>query len=117
MRDGSRNLGRDARGYRKFVQQGRGVDVWTALQHGAFLGPGAFVEGLKLLLSGAAAGKKIARGERLAARLSLDKLFEGANGKKTRDQRIHQDVRAHEYTLKEVGEFMGLSYSAISVIA
>jgi len=112
-----KDLGRASCEYRKFVQQGRGVDVWTALQHGAFLGPDEFVEGLRPLLAGEAANKEIPRRERLAARLSLDKLFEGANDKKTRNQRIHQAVRAHEYTLKEVGEFIGLSYSTISMIA
>ena len=87
------------------------------MRHGAFLGPDEFVEGLKPLLAGEAANKEISRRERLAARLSLGKLFEGVEDKKTRNQRIHQALRAYEYTLKEVGEFLGLSYSTISVIA
>lgn len=51
------------------------------------------------------------------ARLSLGRLLEGVKDKTTRNQRIHQALRAHEYTLKEVGEFLGLTHSTISVIA
>ena len=35
----------------------------------------------------------------------------------TRDEQIYQAVRVHHYTLKEVGGFVGLRYSTISVIA
>jgi hypothetical protein len=37
--------------------------------------------------------------------------------KATRDERIHEAVRVHCYTLKEVGEHVGLLYSTVSVIA
>ena len=37
--------------------------------------------------------------------------------KPTRDEQIYQAVRVHHYTLKEVGAFIGLRYSTISVIA
>lgn len=49
--------------------------------------------------------------------LSLDKLLEGVKDKKTRNQRIHEAVRAHECSLKEAGESRGLSYPTISRIA
>jgi putative transposase len=87
------------------------------LQHGAFLGPDGFVEGLEPLLDDMAADREIPRREQLATRPELDKLFEGVKDKKTRNQRIHRAVRAHEYTLKEAGEFLGLSYATISVVA
>ncbi|HAZ27074.1 TPA: hypothetical protein DCY67_00425 [Candidatus Acetothermia bacterium] len=41
----------------------------------------------------------------------------GVTDKATRNERIHQAVRAHRYTLKEVGECVGLLYSTNSVIA
>jgi hypothetical protein len=37
--------------------------------------------------------------------------------KATRNERIHQAVRVHHYTLREVGDFLGLYFSTISVIA
>ena len=103
--------------YREFVKQGRGVDAWADLRGGILLGSDEFVEKLKPLLSDHEALKEIPRRERLATRPSLDELFSKVRDKKARNQRIHQAVRAHEYTLKEVGEFLGLSYSTISIIA
>ncbi|GAG60964.1 unnamed protein product, partial [marine sediment metagenome] len=37
--------------------------------------------------------------------------------KATRNERIYQAVRIHHYTLREVGDHVGLLYSTISVIA
>jgi hypothetical protein len=55
--------------------------------------------------------------ERLVARPSLAELFTNVTDKATRDERIHEAVRVHCYTLKEVGEHVGLLYSTVSVIA
>jgi REP element-mobilizing transposase RayT len=109
--------GRAVREYRKFVRQGRGVNGWTDLQHGVFLGSDEFVDGLKPLLADQTSHKEIPRRERLATRPRLDELFAKVKDKEARNERIHEAVRAHKYTLKEVGEFLSLSYSTISVIA
>lgn len=37
--------------------------------------------------------------------------------KATRNERIHNAVRSHQYKLKEVGDHLGLGYSTINVIA
>jgi hypothetical protein len=37
--------------------------------------------------------------------------------KATQNERIHNAVRDHQYKLKEVGDYLGLCYSTISVIA
>jgi hypothetical protein len=55
--------------------------------------------------------------ERLLARPSLDELFTNVTDKAARDERIHEAVRVHCYTLNEVGEHVGLLYSTVSVIA
>ena len=34
-----------------------------------------------------------------------------------RNERIHQAIRVHYYTLREVGVFLGLYFSTINVIA
>ena len=68
------------RAYRRFVRQGRGVEIWTDLQYGDLLCTGAFDKAL-------------------------------------RNDRIHQTMRAHECTLKEVAAHLGQHYSTISLIA
>jgi putative transposase len=60
---------------------------------------------------------EIPRNERLAGRPSLDDLFSDVHDKVMRNERIHQAMRVHEYTLKELSEYLGLHYSTISVIA
>lgn len=46
--------------------------------------------------------KEIPRKERLAARPSLEELFSGTQDNASRNERIYQAIRVHEYTLKEV---------------
>jgi len=55
--------------------------------------------------------------ERFAVRRSLEELFSGISDEATRNERIRQAVRAYHYKLREVGEFLGLHFSTISVIA
>jgi REP element-mobilizing transposase RayT len=103
--------------YRRFVQEGRGRTAWDDLQHGVFLGSDKFVEELKPLLKERSAWTEIPREQRLAVRPSLSDLFAEVRDRTDRNERIHDAVRLHEYTLKEVGDFLGLHYSTISVIA
>jgi hypothetical protein len=78
------------------------------------LGSEGFVEKLKLLLADQAALKAIPRRECLAARPNLAELLADVSDKQARNQQIHEAVRVHEYTLKEVGDFLGLYYLMIS---
>ena len=55
--------------------------------------------------------------ERFAVRPSLEELFADVSDKTTRNKRIYQAVRVHHYRLREVGDFVGLLYSSISMIA
>jgi hypothetical protein len=103
--------------YRKFVKQGRGVDVWAELRGGILLGSDEFVDKLKPLLSDYEALKEVPRRERLATRPSLEELFSKVIDKKARDRRIHAATRVHEYALQAVADFLGLHYSTISMIA
>jgi hypothetical protein len=61
--------------------------------------------------------KEVPRRERLATPPSLDGLFSDVHDKAERDRRIHTAVRAHEYTLQAVANFLGFHYSTISMIA
>lgn len=99
------------------MKQGRDIDVWKDLRAGMLLGSNVFVESLKPLLEDATGNREIGRRERLVTRPSLDELFADTGDKSTRNAQIHIAVRKHEYKLKEVGDFLGLSSPTISVIA
>ena len=108
---------RAVRAYRRFVQQGRGVHVWDELRAGSLLGTDGFVDQLRPLLKEKPVDPEYRKRERFAARPSLEVLFGDVTEKATRDERIYQAVRVHHYTLREVGDHVGLLYSTISVIA
>jgi len=59
---------------------------------------------------------EIHKEERFAAQLSLEGLFLDVSPMITRNEWIHQAVQVHHYTLREVGDFLGLYFSTISVI-
>jgi putative transposase len=105
------------RAYRRFVSRGRGVDVWEDLRAGSLLGSEQFAEWMKPRLTEAPLDPNILRRERDAARPSLATLFSDVTDRHGRDQRIHDAVREHHYTLQEVGDHLGLHFSTISVIA
>jgi REP element-mobilizing transposase RayT len=112
-----RDLPRAQKAYRRFVRQGRGVDIWSELRYGYLLGSESFDEQLQPLLEERRGEIEIPRTERLATRPTLDDLFSDVHDKPTRNERIHRAMRVHEYTLKELSAHLGLHYSTISVIA
>jgi len=103
--------------YRRFVRQGRGTDIWDALEAGSILGSRTFVEEIRPLLRSSPVDPNILRRERDAGRPALQRLFSDAQNKATRNKLIHEAVREHHYTLQEVGDHLGLHLSTISVIA
>ena len=103
--------------YRKFVQQGRDVTVWNQLRSGSILGSDEYINQLKPLLDTMRDVVEISRSERLAARPSLESIFADAVDRPTRNECIYEATRVHGYTLKEVGNHLGLYYSTISSIA
>lgn len=84
---------------------------------GILLESHGFVGELKPLLSDFEALKEVPRRERLTARPTLAKLLSKAANKETRNERIHDALRVHGYTLREVGDAVGLHYSTVSRIA
>ena len=104
------------RAYRQFVREGRGVEVWGELRTGMFLGTDKFVKELKPLLAEKPIDPEIRIRERFAARPSLKNLFSDISDVTIRNERIYEAVQLHHYTLKEVGDFLGLHFSTISVI-
>jgi len=55
--------------------------------------------------------------ESAMTRPSLDECSAAVIAKATHDERIHEAVMVHCYTLRELGNHVGLLYSTISVIA
>lgn len=108
--------GRAVKEYRKFVKRRYEIDVWAKLRGGVILGTQRFVEELKPLLEGRAHAAEIPRREKLVTRPKLEELFLGIKDKADRNDRIYQAVRVYGYTLKEVGNALGLHYSTVSVI-
>jgi len=108
---------RAVREYRRFIRQGRGIHVWDELRAGSLLGTDGFVDKLRSLLREKPLDPEYCKRERFAARPSLEELFGDVTDKAARNERICQAVRVHHYTLREVGDHVGLLYSTISVIA
>ena len=77
---------RAVRAYRRFVHQGKEVDVWEELRAGMFLGTDAFMKKLKPLLAEKPVDPEIRRGERFAARPSLEDLFLGISDEAKKNQ-------------------------------
>ncbi len=107
---------RARRKYRRFVFQGKGVEIWGELKGGVILGREEFVEKLKPVLQGKQATGEIPRKERLVHRPELGELFAGVKDKGDRDERIYRAVVEYGYRLREVGEYLGLHYSTVSRI-
>lgn len=108
---------RAVRAYRKFVRQGRGVEVWDSLRAGCLLGSDSFVEAIRPALLEIPLDKNVLRREHDAARPTLLEIFQGTEGRADRDARVHKAVRDHHYKLQEVADHLGLHFSTISVIA
>jgi len=107
---------RARRAYRRFVAQGKGVEIWGELKGGVILGRESFVKELEPLLGGKRPLEEIPRREKLVYRPSLVELFRDVKDKRERDKRIYQAVVEFGYKLREVGDHLGLHYSTVSRI-
>ena len=103
--------------YRRFVRQGRGVEIWDELRGGILLGSDSFVLEMTPRLHETQDIQEIPRKQRFATRPSLDEVFSGVRTKTERNQKIYEAARRYEYTLAELQEYLGLHYSTISRIA
>ena len=103
--------------YRRFVREGRGVEVWNELRGGALMGSDDFVQELSPYLHGMEHQREIPRSQRLIARPSLQSLFADVASKADRNEKIYEATRQYEYTLAQLEEYLGLHYSTISRIA
>ncbi len=105
------------RGYRRFVDAGRGAKVWNDLRGGWLLGSSRFADAVRPLLEAKPVDREHPRQQRAAVRRSLEELFTNVHDRGERDERIYEAVRLHGYTLREVAERVGLAYPTVSIIA
>jgi len=104
--------------YRQFVKDGFGVSLWNDLEGGALLGSEQFAERMRPLFHEAVRSKEIPRVERMLAKPTLHELFDGIeDDKRLRNERIHEAMRRHDYTLKQLQDYLGMHYASISRIA
>lgn len=103
--------------YQRFVEQGTGCDVREEMKGGWILGSDEFVSRIQPMLDEKPLDPEYRSRERHVGRPSLQQIFDGASDKARRNEMIYEAVRTHRYTLREVGEYVGLQYSTISVIA
>jgi hypothetical protein len=109
----SRALGR----YRDFVLEGiKEVSPWGALRGQIFLGGEGFIEKFKGLLRAKQGTKEIPRPQRYVTRPLLRELFseEGMRSKRLKDEMIFRAYSHYGYTLREIGEYLGVHYATVS---
>jgi hypothetical protein len=103
--------------YRAFVQEGiHRVSPWDQLQGQVLLGEEGFVERFKDLLEDKRQVKEIPRPQRYVNRPSLEKIFGGQKLKTQRDISINMAHMTHGYTLKEIGDYLGIHYTTVSKV-
>ena len=103
--------------YRMFVRQGKDTRVWDDLRAGSLLGSEEFAERMRPRLQDVPLDQNVLRRERDAARPDLAVIFKDVTDRQDRDARIHEAVRRYHYRLQEVGDYLGLHFTTISVIA
>lgn len=101
--------------YKEFVMAGIKEEApWRELKGGIVLGKEIFVEKIKDLLSVKEKIKEIPRIERFATRFSFTEIFKKTRDREERDKNIHIAHVKYGYTLKEIGDYLGIHYSTVS---
>jgi REP element-mobilizing transposase RayT len=114
----AKQLAAARRRYWGFVLEGVGrSSPWEQVQGQVLLGDSRFVERLRPLLDEKRDHAEIPRAQRLAQRPPLKKLLTGKLASpQARNRAIHAAHIEHGYSLKQVGDALGLHYSTISKI-
>jgi putative transposase len=102
--------------YRAFVEAGlHQKDIWKKVKGQSILGEDDFTEGLLAYVRGYEDVKEIPKNQRYVGRPALSEIFKGVpRDKRTRATAIRNAVYEHGYSQKEVADFIGIHYSAIS---
>ena len=103
--------------YEKFVLEGIGKESpWKELRSRIFLGSKKFIEKHEEELSTKKNEKEIAKTERFASRPDIEEIFKNIKTKEERNDKIYKAYEKYRYSLKEIGDFLGIHYSTVSKI-
>ena len=101
--------------YRDFVITGiKKESPWKDLKGGTFLGKEDFIEEVKEFLKGKERIKEIPRIERFVGRPPLKEIFGEIKTKPLEIKGMYAAHVRYGYTLKEIGDFLGIHYSTVS---
>ncbi len=101
--------------YRDFVITGiKKESPWKDLRGGTFLGKENFIEEVKEFLKGKERIKEIPRIERFVGRPPLKEIFGEIKTKPLEIKGMYAAHVQYGYTLKEIGDFLGIHYSTVS---
>jgi hypothetical protein len=103
--------------YKKYVLEGIETDSpWKGLTAQIVLGTESFFERFGKLAKEKEAVKEVPKAQRYAARPPLSKILgEGeTKNRKVRAENIYDAYCHYGYTLKEIGEYLGVHYTTIS---
>jgi len=102
--------------YRQFVEAGlvETANPLEPLNSGLVMGGADFLVRLRERAPDPATLVEVPRAQRFGLRPDLASLFTNVMSKDDRDARCALAVREHGYTMKEIGEFLGLHYSTVS---
>lgn len=107
------------RAYREFVREGLDAESpFDGLVGRILLGSETFIARCRAQFSDAEALLEVSTQERYAGRPMLEVLFRGmdASDKSMRNAVIADAHLQHGYTLKSIGDFLGLHYTTISAV-
>jgi len=104
----AREPSRAQKAFRKFVDDGRDVEIWDSLQGQIYLGSDSFIA--QHVPQGSAAFREIPREQRLVDRPSLEEIFED----QTSDKGILDAYRSYGYRMKEIANHLCVHYSTVS---
>ena len=103
------------RSYREFVISGIEKEApWKDVRGRIILGKDAFVTKIKGLLEEKEEIAEFPRVERFAARAPLVDIFAGTTDKGQRNAQAYAAHMDYGYTLKEIGDYLGIHYSTVS---
>ena len=102
--------------YRKFVEAALGetAPLVEALSLRLVVGDSELLSHVRQRLTSSTALVEVPRAQRFALRPALATLFAGVTSKGDRNVRCALAVQEHGYTMKEIGEFLGLHYATVS---
>ena len=103
--------------YREFVRSGRGErSPWEGLRGQVVLGTEEFMAKCRSLVEGRKVIKEVPRSQRYVGRPELDQLLRSGvvPDRKGCQRSAHRAHVAYGYSLKEIGDFLGVHYSTVS---